>query len=68
MEGWVGVDGGGETVPDIGPATEKVRLPNCVLLRLKAAARVVVSWRSEVGVHSTLFCVFFYVNFCRSSE
>ena len=43
-EGWVGVDGtdgGGKTVPYVGPATEKARLPNCVLLRLTAAARVV---------------------------
>ena len=31
-----------------GPATEKARLPNCVLLRLTAAARVVEeqSWRT----------------------
>ena len=31
-----------------GPATEKARLPNCVLLRLTAAARVLEkrSWRT----------------------
>jgi len=31
-----------------GPVTEKARLPNCVLLRLTAAARVVEeqSWRT----------------------
>ena len=50
-EGWMGVDGtdgGGKTVPYVVPATEKARLPNCVLLRLTAAARVVEerSWRT----------------------
>jgi len=50
-EGWVGVhstDGRMKTVLMSGPATEKARLPNCVLLRLTAAARVVEerSWRT----------------------
>jgi len=43
-----GTDGGRETVPYVGPSTEKARLLNCVLLRLTAAARVVEerSWRT----------------------
>ena len=50
-EGWVGVDGtdgGGRLFHMSGPATEKARLPNCVLLRLTAAARVVEerSWHT----------------------
>ena len=60
-EGWVGVDGtdgGGKTVPYMfGPATEKARLPNCVQLRLTAAARVVEerSWRTfELAEVNTL--------------
>ena len=50
-EGWVGVDGtdgGGKTVPYVGAGNWEGRLPNCVLLRLTAAARVVEerSWRT----------------------
>ena len=52
-EGWVGVDctdGGGKTVPYVGAGHWEGHLPNCVLLRLTAAARVVEerSWRTFV--------------------